>query len=336
METFIPYQGKSIDVELYLTQILEFHQKNTPYWQKILDKQKIDDLISSNFEETLFNLSKLEVDQNLLRTNWLLFKPLKLKNQKYSFSSATTGPQKYCIWSQDYVNKQGEYISFYLQGKGIKNAIIHGPASVYKDVNEKAINMLGGIPYFVSFREEGLKLIIEKAVGKGPEEMTRILKEYFKPELEKTRRFLEHDENINFMRSAWMMLAFFEDFFGEKRNVENVMTSGLGYTPENHKMLMQKFKNVIISYGYFVFGDALGKYTNGNLDYYPAFPYTMFTVVKEDGEIAKYGEEGNPLFIVARKDLFLVLKEKNEYAKRVPPTENFMWDGIRNPHRTIA
>jgi hypothetical protein len=113
------------------------------------------------------------------------------------------------------------------------------------------------------------------------------------------------------------------------------MVSGLGYNQQNHEMLKQKFKSIIPSYGYFAFGDALGIYKNGNLDYYPAFPYTIFSVVKENGEIAKYGEEGNPLFVIARPDLLLVLKESNEYATRVSPTDKFNWDGIRNPYRKL-
>jgi hypothetical protein len=108
--------------------------------------------------------------------------------------------------------------------------------------------------------------------------MIKVVKEYFAPEIEKTRRFLEHDENINFIRSAWMMLAPFEQFFGERRNIEAVMTSGLGYRAQNHELLKRKFKTVIPSYSYFAFGDALGKYANGNLDYYPAFPYTMYMI----------------------------------------------------------
>jgi hypothetical protein len=336
MEHQVPWENRKIDLEAYLYDILEYHRLNTPYWQKRLTPKLIEETVTSNLEETLYNLSKLEVDQNLLRTNWLPFKPINLKNVKCSFSSGTTGPQKYCLWSEDYVRKQAEYMSFYLRDKEIKNAIIHGPTSVYKDVNERTINLLGGIPYFVGLRVEGLKPIMEKAMAKGPEEMIKVVKEYFAPEIEKTRRFLEHDEDINFMRSAWMMLAPFELFFGDKRNVDTVMVSGLGYNQKNHEMLKQKFKTVIPSYGYFAFGDALGKYENGNLSYYPAFPYTIFTVVKENGEIAKYGEEGNPLFVVARLDLLLVLKESNEFAGRAPPTEKFEWDGIRNPYRRIG
>jgi hypothetical protein len=336
MEHQIPWENRKIDLEAYLYDILEYHRLNTPYWQKRLTPKLIEETVTSNLEETLYNLSKLEVDQNLLRTDWLSFKPINLKNVKCSFSSGTTGPQKYCLWSEDYIKKQAEYISYYLRDKGVKNAIIQGPTSIYKDVNEMVINLLGGIPYFVGLRVEGLKPIMEKAMAKGPEEMIKVVKEYFAPEIEKTRRFLEHDENINFMRSAWMMLAPFELFFGDKRNVDTVMISGLGYNQQNHEMLKQKFKTVIPSYGYFAFGDALGKYENGNLSYYPAFPYTIFTVVKENGEIAKYGEEGNPLFVVARPDLLLVLKESNEFARRVPPTEKFEWDGIRNPYRRIV
>lgn len=334
MKTFIPYEGESIDIESYLTEILEFHRQNSPYWKEILAQQKIDELISSrSLEETLYNLSKLEVDQDLLRRNWFLFKPENLKNARCSFSSGTTGPQKYCLWSEDYITTQANYISFYLKGKGIKNALIQGPSSVYKEVNERAINNLGGIPYFVGLRVEGLKPIIEDAAKRGMEEIIRVIRNYFEPEIEKTKRLLEYDENINFMRSAWMMLGLFEEFFGEKRNIESVMVSGLGYSPQNHEFLIKKFKQVIPSYGYFAFGDGLGRYENGNLDYHPAFPYAIFTVLKENGEIAKYGEGGNPLFVIARPDLFLVLKESNEYAIRAPPKEEFPWDGIRNPRR---
>jgi hypothetical protein len=333
MEYHVPWENKKIDLEAYLCNILEYHRLNTPYWQKRLTPKLIEETVTSNLEETLCNLSKLEVDQNLLRTDWLSFKPRELKNVKCSFSSGTTGPQKYCLWSEDYVRKQAEYNSYYLRDKDIKHAVIHGPTSVYKDINEGMINLLGGIPYFVGLRVEGIKPVMERAAAKGSEKMIKVVKKYFAPEIEKTRRFLEHDENINFMRTAWMMLAPFEQFFGEKRNIEAVMTSGLGYTAQNHELLKQKFKTVIPSYGYFAFGDAVGRYTNGNLDYYPAFPYTIFEVVKPNGEPAKYGEKGNPLFIIARKDLFLVLKEDSETAEKAPPTDEHPWNGIRNPQR---
>ncbi|MGB9756633.1 MAG: hypothetical protein ACPLVJ_02495 [Candidatus Bathyarchaeales archaeon] len=338
MQFHVPYENRKVDFEAYLTEVLNHHFRETPYWRKKLSKKLVDEVVCSSFEETLYNLSKLEVDQNLLRTRWMDFKPKSLRNVKCSFSSSTTGPQKYCLWSEDYAQKQAEYIHYYVEKMGVKvkNAVIQGPTSVYKDVNERVIQLFGGIPYFVGLRVEGLKPIIEDAARKGPEEMMKVVKEYFAPEIEKTRRFLENDDEINFMRSAWMMLAPFEAFFGDKGNIEAVMTSGLGYSVENHEFLKQKFRHVIPSYGYFAFGDALGRYFNGNLDYYPAFPYAAFTVVKEDGEIAKNGEKGKPLFITARKDLFLVLKENNEYTEKAPPTENQPWNGIRNPQRKLA
>ena len=335
MQFYVPYEDRKVDLEAYLLEVLNFHFRETPYWRERLSQRIIDELVCDSLDETLHNLSKFEVDQNLLRTRWVDFKPKGLANVKCSFSSGTTGPQKYCLWSEDYIQKQAEYIHYYLERTGLsmKNAVIQGPSSVYKDVNERFVQLFGGIPYFVGLRVEGLKPIIENAAAKGTEELIRVVKEYFAPEIEKTKRFLEHDGDINFMRSAWMMLAFFETFFGEKRNITAVMTSGLGYTPNNHQLLTQKFKHVIPSYGYFAFGDALGRYTNGNLDYYPAFPHTIFTVIKQEGEIAKYGEKGNPLFIIARKDLLLILKENNETAEKAQPTDNFPWNGIRNPQR---
>jgi len=338
MEHQVPWENRKIDLEAYLCDMLEYHRLNTPYWQKRLTPKLVEETVTSNLEETLYNLSKLEVDQNLLRTNWLSFTPTNLENPRLSFSSGTTGEPKYCLWSEDYAKKQAQYLSFYLRDRVRErpHTIIHGPASVYKEVNEKAINLLGGVPYFIPLRVFGLKRIIERAMEKGPEEMMKVLKEHFSSEIEVTKNFLNYDENINFMRSAWIMLAPFELFFGDKKNIDTIMVSGLGYNQQNHEMLKQKFKTVNPSYGYFAFGDALGKYENGNLSYYPAFPYTIFTVVKENGEIAKYGEEGNPLFVVARPDLLLVLKESNEFARKSPPTEKFEWDGIRNPYRRIG
>jgi len=335
MKFHVPYERKKVDVEEYLLGVLKFHSMETPYWRGRLTPKLVEELVSSSFEETVYNLSRLVVDQNLLRTGWMDFKPRGLADAKCSFSSGTTGPQKYCLWSMDYVEKQAKYLHYYLARMGVKirNAVIQGPTSVYKDVNERVVQLFSGTPYFVGLRVEGLKPVIEDAARKGPAEMIRVVAEYFAPEIEKTRRFLEFDGEINFMRSAWMMLAPFEQFFGEKRNIEAVMTSGLGYTAQNHELLKQKFKTVIPSYGYFAFGDALGKYANGNLDYYPAFPYTIFEVVKPNGEPAKYGEKGNPLFIIARKDLFLVLKEENEKAEKAPPTDEHPWNGIRNPQR---
>ena len=217
----------------------------------------------------------------------------------------------------------------------INNAIIQGPASVYKDVNEGVVNKFGGVPYFLPIPVGSIrKQELEYALKAGKEETIKLMKKYFGNVIENTRRFLERDKKINFMRSASVFLAYFEDLFGD-RKLDGVMVSGLGYSPQQHEFLKTKFKNVFPSYGYFAFGDALGKYTNGNLDYYPAFPYAMFTVIREDGELAKYGEEGNPLFVIARPDLFLVLREANEYVVRTPPTDEFKWDGIRNPYRKI-
>jgi hypothetical protein len=335
MEVFVPYENKKIDLEKHLFDTLTQHSQKTPYWQEKLTPKKIDEIITSDLKQTLYNLSQLEVDQNLLRTNWQYFKPRDLKNTKVSFSSGTTGPQKQCEWSRDYLETQINYLAHYISKQGIKvkSAIIQGPTSVFKDVNEGLVDKLGGTPYFIPIRVEGIKPIIESAANKGQEELIRVLKEYFAPEIEKTRTYLEHDDNVNFMRSASMMLMPFEAFFGDKRNIETVMVSGTNYTPQTHEMLMKKFGKVVPSYGYFAFGDALGKYSNENLDYYTPFPNAIATVMKDDGEIAKYGEEGHPLFVIARKDLLLVLKEKNESVKRVPQTEEFPWDGIRNPHR---
>lgn len=333
----IPYENRNVDAEEYLTEILEYHARYTPYWTERLAKTKIDALVSSDFSECMERLLTLEVPQSLLRTNWMDFKPRQLANATCSFSSGTTGPQKYCVWSKDYCAQHTLYLKHYLSERGIsiRNAVIQGPSSVYKDINEMLVNGFGGIPYFVGLRVEGIKPVLDNALRKGPEEVIRVIRDYFEVEIEKARRFLEHDSNINFMRSAWMMLAAFEVFFGDKRNIDTVMVSGLGYTPENHEMLKRKFKDVVHSYGYFAFGDALGIEKDGNLDYYPSFPYAIATVVKENGELADYGEQGHPVFIIARRDLFLVLKEDKEWAVRVPPAKGFNWDGIRNPYRNV-
>lgn len=336
MKAYIPYEDEKIDIETYLLNVLNVHSQNTPYWQKTLTPKRTDELISSSLEETLYNLSKLEVDQSLLRNDWLSFKPKNLKNVKCSFSSGTTGPQKFCMWSEDYIKNQINYIHYYISKQmKINNAIIQGPASVYKDVNEGVVNKFGGVPYFLPIPVGSIrKQELEYALKAGKEETIKLIRKYFGNVIENTRRFLERDKKINFMRSASVFLAYFEDLFGD-RKLDGVMVSGLGYSPQQHEFLKTKFKNVFPSYGYFAFGDALGKYTDGNLDYYPAFPYAMFTVIREDGELAKYGEEGNPLFVIARPDLFLVLREANEYVVRSQPKEEFPWDGIRNPYRKI-
>ena len=333
----VPYENRIADPAEHLSDILEYHRKNTPYWSEKLRNTKIDNLISSDIDTTLQALSSLEVPQHRLRTDWTDFKPRRLVNARCSFSSGTTGPQKYCLWSQDYCTRHPLYHKHYLSQRGIKirNAVLHGPSSVYKDINERLVNSFGGTPYFVGLRVEGVKPVLDSAAKKGPDEIIRVVKEYFEIEIEKTRRFLDHDTNINCMRSAWMLLAPFEVFFGDKRNIDTVIVSGLGYTPQNHQMLKSKFKNVVHSYGYFAFGDALGVEKDGNLDYYPSFPYAIAAVVKENGELAAYGEQGHPVFIVARRDLFLVLKEDKEWATRVPPTQGFNWDGIRNPYRPV-
>jgi hypothetical protein len=333
----VPYENKNIDPGQYLDEILEYHRKNTPYWSQRLTKTKVNSLIAADLDTTMQALMALEVPQHVLRTNWLDFKPRRLANLKCSFSSGTTGPQKYCLWSEDYCTQHSLYHKYYLSKWGIKirNAVIQGPSSVYKDINEKLVNRFGGTPYFVGLRVEGIKPALDEAATKGPEEILKVVRDYFEIEIEKTRRFLDHDSNINCIRSAWMMLAPFEVFFGDKRNIDTVIVSGLGYTPQNHEMLKSKFKTVVHSYGYFAFGDALGVEKDGNLDYYPSFPYAMSTVVKENGELAAYGEQGHPAFIVARRDLFLVLKEDKEWAVRVPSVKGFNWDGIRNPYRSV-
>ncbi|MBM4454622.1 MAG: hypothetical protein FJ013_08585 [Chloroflexi bacterium] len=197
------------------------------------------------------------------------------------------------------------------------------------------VNRFGGIPYFVGLRVEGIKPVLDDALKRGESNIIKIIRDYFSPEVEKTNRFMDYDQSINTIRSAWMMLAHFDLFYGENRHIDTVIVSGVGYTPQNHELLLNKFKNVIHSYGYFAFGDALGIPFSGNLDYYPAFPYTIFTVIDDKGKVVDYGKEGHPVFIVARKDLLLVLKEENEFAIRISPTDSFNWDGIRNPRRVI-
>lgn len=333
---------KRSDLEKYLYLTLDFNIKNIPFWQKRFEEKKIKikDLIEGDLNSTISNLlNELEVNQDELRYNWQAFIPKEMKNLRVSQSSGTTGKRKFCFWSEEYINILVDYLDYYLD-KIYKlphniNAIIHGPYGVYQSVNQRLINKRGGIPYAISIETAGLKPKFESL---SPDKLKNVMAEYFKPLIDDTRRYLQGDKNIKFIRSAWMFLFYFDDLFGKKENynLEYVMTSGLNYSPIQHKILISKWKNVIPSYGYFAFGDGLGIFRNGKLSYYPPFPYTIFSVVDENNEVVKYGESGNPVFIVARKECFLVLKERNEIAERASPNEYFNWDGISNPRRELS
>ena len=82
MEFYVPYEGRKVDVEDYLLSVLKLHIAETPYWRVKLSPKLIEELVSCSFEETVYNLSRLVVDQNLLRTRWMDFKPKSLKNAK--------------------------------------------------------------------------------------------------------------------------------------------------------------------------------------------------------------------------------------------------------------
>jgi hypothetical protein len=342
METFVPYKNHTVKLDEHLWGVLRYHQQYTPYWQRMLTPKKINEIIDSDYEKTMYNLSKLEVDQSRLRTSWEDFVPKEIWKPRLSFSSGTTGPQKFCLWSEDAATMQADFMHHYLsvQGVEMQAALIQGPASVYKDVNEKVVHKFDAVPYFVPLRVEGTKSLIEKAANLKPQELLRVFEQHFALEIEKTKTILQNVKRIDFMRSAGPMMVFFEQLFGDKGNIDKVMVSGLGHSPQSQEMLAQKFETVIPSYGHFALGDALGRYWKGHskshLDYYSAFPHAILSVVKEDGEIAKYEEEGNPLIVVARPDLFLVLRE-NEIARRARPFRElgYNWDGIRDPSRSL-
>lgn len=337
MKIKVDYIEKEIDLEKYLYSTINFHLNNTPFWKKQRERIKLDEIITERLEDLIPNLlSELYVEQDYLRNRWIEFLPKSAKNLRISQSSGTTGKRKFCFWSNNYIEILTDYLSFYLDKiynlpHGI-NAIIHGPYGVYQSVNQRLINKRGGIPYAISIETYGMKKVLESVPS---QQLTSFLKEYFEPLIEDTKRFLEADENIKLIRSAWMFLKDFEEFFGKKFGIECVMTSGLNYSPQLHEFLSSQWKKVIPSYGYFAFGDALGIYENKELKYYPPFPFCIFSVVNGKNEVVKYGEVGNPVFIIARDDSFLVLKENDEFAKRVQPNKYFNWDGISNPRREI-
>lgn len=340
MKVKVDYFSKEIDLEDYLYSLLEFHSKHTPYWKRKFEDKKIKpkDIIDRNFNSIISNLlNYLEVDQEDLRNRWLDFLPQSedVKNLRISQSSGTTGKRKFCYWSSEYINTLVDYLDFYLDKiyrvPRKVNAIIHGPYGVFQSVNQRLINKRGGIPYAISIETSGLKPIFESV---SPEKLKGVVYQYFKPLIEDTKRYLECDKNIQFLRSGWMFLYLFDELFeNRENNIKYVMTSGMNYSLQQHQLLSSKWKIVIPSYGYFAFGDALGIFENGELSYYPPFPYALFSVVNEENEVVKYGEIGNPAFIIARKECFLVIKEKDEIAKKAIENQYFKWEGISNPRR---
>jgi hypothetical protein len=337
MEIYTPHisGGKNTDFEEHLTGILYGHMRNTFYWKNKLTPSKIDELINSDFEQTLYNLSCLEVDHNQLRYNWEQFTPAKLNDKALSTSSGTTGVKKQCYWSMSSLDAQAEFMHYYLSDDGVRmdDALIQGPPGAYIGMNERLVRRFGSTPYSVPIPIDGLKNVMDEVAKKGRQEMVNVMFKHFGKEIKESVKILKDHDSITFMRSAWHMLLPFEQFFGEKRNIDTVLTSGVALASPQYEALQKKFGKAIPVYGYFAFGDAYGKYQNGNLDYYPQFPNAIFTTLKKDGEIASFGEEGNPLFVIARPDLFLVMKETNETVNRAPPSGKFHWEGIRNPRR---
>ncbi|AIF69945.1 hypothetical protein PAP_07780 [Palaeococcus pacificus DY20341] len=325
----------------YLREIFEFHLRNTPYWHAMKESKEInlDEIFTGSFENVIENIfnSQLFINDNDLRTNWLSFLPNNYKGElRFYQSSGTTGQRSFAHWDYNYVHFLVSYLrkaldKIYALDKVYDEehrmrALAHGPYGWYQDEMSRLVWSYQGLLYFIGMETDGLKKELKE---KGLEAVLRKLD----PLMRYTQRVLEKDK-INTIRTAPPLLNLFESV---REEVETLMISGVGITPESFEMIQSTFENakVIPFYGHFAFGDVVGIYKNKELRYYPNYPFTIiFPLTSEGGtyRLARPGESGKTGLIIARPEI-LVVKVENEQIKRVSATYPFKWDGFANPSR---
>ena len=333
-----PLNVSESEVISYLTDILKFHFKKTPYWRRF--ETDPEALIGETVVETVENLlnAGLSVEEDYLRANWLEFLPENYRGRiRFYQSSGTTRERAIGHWDKSYVDYLVAYLRHTLDEiyrldelfpSGKMRALAHGPYGWYQDEISELVWSYSGYLYFIGMETDGLKRILEE---KGVNEVLRILS----PLVRYTERVLRRDR-INLARTAPPLV----ELFGSAREgIETIILSGVGTDVEFLKGVEEEFPNAraIPLYGYYLFGDLLGIRKKGKISYYPNWPFTIILPVKktEDGyRVVGYGERGMLAFLIARPEV-LVVKVEEETARRVTPTGPFLWDGFSEPRRAI-
>ncbi|QGA53783.1 hypothetical protein GFS03_03870 [Sulfolobus sp. E5-1-F] len=88
---------------------------------------------------------------------------------------------------------------------------------------------------------------------------------------------------------------------------------------------------IIPMFGHFAGKSSIGFVNGDDIHYYSPRPFTYTQVISDDGDLVKYGEEGRILLSIIQPELLLINKE--DVAKRIPPNYLFNYDGFSNPHR---
>jgi len=322
----------------YLSDILEFHFKRTPYWRRF----KVDprNFVGDGVVETVENLlnAGLVVDEDYLRANWLEFLPDGYKGRiRFYQSSGTTRERAIGHWDRDYVDYLVSYLRRSLDeiygftetfSPGRMRALAHGPYGWYQDEISELVWSYDGYLYFIGMETDGLKRVLEE---KGVDEVLRILN----PLVRYTERVLKRDR-INLARTAPPLVSLFES---AAEDMEAVILSGVGTDVEFLREMEEKFPNakVVPLYGYYLFGDLVGIPRGSEIAYYPNWPFTIILPVEETGDgyrVVDYGERGRSAFVIARPEV-LVIKVEDETARRVPPSGPFEWDGFSDPRRAV-
>ncbi|WP_338598502.1 hypothetical protein V6M85_07670 [Sulfolobus tengchongensis] len=303
----------------------------SPFWVKRARERNIKakDIEGISSVTELINMLG-ESDYSLLtRENGYeeYYKPKGLSELKLyrSGSSGTTGPAKIIYHSEVplAVSAVNEYsgIQFYVngyQGNG-KRLLAFGPVGAFQKEHEYLSNLLGLKYVDLGFDTTGLKLA-------SREEMNRRIA----PKYEIAINYLQKRGGVGLMTLSKEAISMFP---GDMlKHIEILKISGTEVDNKTiEKVSKEKEIVVIPSYGHFAGKSSIGFVDSKGIVYYPSLPFTNFSVINEEMEVVKYGEEGEILMIIAQPEILLI--KRDDIAVRENGNEVFNFDGVRNPHR---
>ena len=308
----------------------------TPYWINVSKKAKIDPKNDLDTLQDFLNNPISLCDENVLKE-----KPISYFIPQSAFRSSTSiltssgsvGKKKEVAWSESGLDYAAEYANYCFDMIGISRGIdwiVQGPYGIFQGVVRRALGNRGGLIHSAGLETRNLKIHFANIKSEEDFRNNQFLQITLGPAIEFTYDTLAK-EKIGGLVTAIQLLPALASAKGFE-NIEAIYLSGMEIPKEMYKFWRGQLPHIkfISSFGHHNLGFS---YSTPFPDepYYSPSPLSEIYIVNEKDpySLVGYGERGRHK-IVRMDPAFLWSQLDRDYSVRVPPQEEFKWDGIKD------